>query len=243
MAMTFTGRQLITRAGTLVGIWSQGETPSAADMQDALAILNGLLDGLNTQRLTIPSSTRTVFSFTAATSTYTIGPGGDWDTVRPISIDTLNVLALTATPSFEISVGPLTEQMYNDLSIKDLTAPFPTNFYYDATFPLGQVFVWPTPTDVTNYEAVLYVATQLTGFTDLGADVVMPPAYYRMLYYNLALELAPAFQRPLDAAIVKFAADSLGDVKRNNLVMMDLASGAALPGTGGIYDIYSDSNY
>ena len=71
----------------------------------------------------------------------------------------------------------------------------------------------------------------------------MPPAYYRMLYYNLALELAPAFQRPLDPAIVKFAGDSLGDVKRVNLEMMDLAPGAALPGTGGIYNIYSDSNY
>jgi len=40
----------------------------------------------------------------------------------------------------------LTEQMYDSLSIKDLTATFPTSFYYNETFPLGQIFVWPMPT-------------------------------------------------------------------------------------------------
>lgn len=243
MAVTFTARQLITRAGTLAGIWSQGETPSAADMVDAQALLNGLLDTLNTQRLALPSSSRNVFSFTANTSTYTIGPGGTWNTTRPVSIDAMNVLALTSTPSFEIALTPLTEQMYDDLSIKGLTATFPTNFYFNATFPLAEIFVWPAPTDAVNYQAVVYVPTQLTEITDLAASVVMPPAYYRMLYYNLAMEIAPAFARPLDPLIAKFATDSLSDAKRNNLPMLDLAAGAALPGTGGIYNIWADVNY
>lgn len=243
MAFSFTARQLITRSGTLVGIWSQGETPSAADMQDALAILNGFVDSLNTQRLSLPASSREVFSFSAATSTYDIGPGGTWNTTRPVSIDAMNVLSLTATPSFEIPMLELTEQMYDGLSIKNQTATFPTNYRYNETFPLGQIFVWPTPTDVSNYQAVIYAATQLIGFSDLGASVTMPPAYYRMLYYNLALELAPAFARPIDPAIAKFAADSLGDVKRVNLEMTDLAAGANLPGTDGIYNIYADQNY
>lgn len=241
-AITFTALQLITRAGTLAGIFAQGEVPSAADGQDALAILNGLVDGFATQRLALPASQREVFAFTANQSTYSIGPGATWNTTRPVSIDAMAVLSLTATPNFEIGMSALDDQSYDALSIKGLTATFPTYYYWNATFPTGSIFVYPTPTDSTNYEAVLYTPTQLSTFTALSTSVTMPPGYYRMLYYNLAQELAPAFARELSPTIAGFAAQSLADIKRINVEMTDLAAGAALPGVGGIYSIYSDQN-
>lgn len=245
MAIAFTPLQLITRSGTLVGIFAQGETPSAADAQDALAIVNGLLDGFATQRLTLPASQREVFSFVTNTSTYTIGPSGaDWTTTRPASIDTMAVLSVNAQPyPFEIPMAPLDDQSYDGLSIKTLTATFPFNYYYNATFPNGTLFVWPTPTDVANYQAVLYTPTQLATFATLTTSYTLPPGYYRMLYYNLALEMAPAFGRPMDPVIAKLAGDSLADIKRLNVEMTDLSAGVSLPGTGGIYNIYGDVNY
>lgn len=242
-ALTFTALQLITRAGTLAGIFAQGEVPSAADGQDALALLNGLVDGFATQRLALPASQREVFSFVTSQSTYTIGPSGaDWVTTRPVSIDAMAVLSLTATPNFEIGMAPLDDQSYTALSIKGLTAPFPTYFYWNATFPNGSIFVYPTPTDAVNYQAVLYTPTQLSTFATLSTSVTMPPGYYRMLYYNLAQELAPAFARELSPVVAGLAAQSLADIKRINVEMLDLGPGAPLPGVGGIYSIYSDQN-
>lgn len=242
-AITFTATQLVTRAATLVGILASGETLPPADASDALVLLNGLLDGFTTQRLTLPVTGREVFPFTANTGSYTIGPTGVWATTRPASIDAMAVLSLTATPNFEIPMAPLDDQSYQSLSIKGLTAPFPYNYYYNATYPNGTLTVWPTPTDNANYQAVLYTPTQISTFAALSTSVTLPPGYYRMLYYNLAVEMAPAWGKPIDPVIATQAERSLADIKRLNLEMVDLQSGASLPGTGGIYNMYSDTNY
>jgi len=243
-AITFTAQQLLSRANSLVGVLGTGEVMSAEVGQDSLAILNGLLDNWQTQRLTLPASQREVFTFTSNTSTYSIGPTGTWNTTRPVSIDAMAVLSLTATPNFEIPVAPLDDQSYDALTIKGLTAPFPYNYYYNATTPNASIFVYPTPTDASNYQAVLYTPTQLTTFATLATSVTMAPGYYRALYYNVAIELGLAFQRSdISPLIMKLAADSLQDIKRLNLEPLDLQSGAPLPGTGGIYSIYADTNY
>lgn len=243
--MTFTGTQLVSKALTLVGAIATGEAPSAAEAQDALLILNGLLDTFANQRLAMPASGRDVFTTVDNQSTYTVGPGADFNiTPKPIRIDYASVLSLNASPSFEIPMQALDEQSYAGITIKDETSTFPSNYFYNATQGVnGSLFLWQTPTQSATYQIVLYTPTQLAQFPSLNTTVTMNAGYYRMLYYNLAVELAPAFYKALDPQIVRLAVSSLADIKRTNLQMIDLDTSSSLPGTSGIYSIYSDQNY
>lgn len=244
MATTFTAGQLLTRANKLMGVIAGNETmpPDIAD--DSLVLLNGLLDSFTTQSLTLPATSREVFDYTAGVNTYLIGPGQTWDATRPSSIEFAAVLSSTASPSFEIAMGLLDDQSYQAISIKDLEMTFPVQLYYNATNEVsGSVFVWGTPTDDANYQQVLYTSIQLVQFSDFTSSVTMAPGYYRMLYYNIAVELGMAFQVPFRADVAKLAESSLKDIKRLNLSMQDLVTDTALPGNDGIYNVWSDQNY
>lgn len=245
MAITFTAQQLIARAAALVGVAPVGDSLSNANAQFCLPILNGFLDTLGTQRLALPASERDVFNLTAGQQTYTIGPSGDWDITRPVQIDQMNVLRTPGDGSdpFEIPLGALDDQSYGELSIKTLTADFPFYYYYNATAPLGSIFLWPEATDVTTNQIVLYAPTQLVTFATLQTSATMAPGYYRMLYYNAAVEIGLGYGKPIEPNVLRLAQESLADVQRVNLQMLDLQPGAELPGTAGIYNIYGDLNY
>lgn len=241
MAITFTGRDLVTQAMKLIGALGQAETPAAADAADALTMANGFIDGLATQRLALPASDRTVFSFITNQSTYSVGPTGDWTMTRPASIDYVNVLGLTATPTFEMNCTALDDQSYAAVVQKSLTAPFPVQYYWNATTPNGTIFFWPTPTDAVNYQAVLYTPTQLTTFATLDTSATLAPGYYRMLLYNVASECFALFARPEVPRVTAIARDALADVKRLNLEPLDLITPIGMGGSG-VYSIYGDTN-
>lgn len=244
MATTFTAGQLLTRANKLMGVIAGNESMPADIAADSLVVLNGLLDSFTTQPLMLPATTREVFNYTVGVNTYLIGPSQTWNTARPSAIEFAAVLSSTATPSFEIAQGILDDQSYQAISIKDLEMTFPVQVYYNPTnLVSGQIFVWGTPTDTSNYQQVLYLAQQLTQFADLTTSVTMASGYYRMLYYNVAVELGMAFQVPFRADVAKFAESSLKDAKRLNLQAMDLQTDLSLPGGSGIYNSYSDTNY
>ncbi len=243
-AITFTPSTLLSQAFRLTGVLSQGE-PMDADMAtDGLALFNGLIDNLQTQRLALPASGRDVYTFVNGQSTYTIGPdGADWTAPRPVSIDYVNVLNRLAAIPFEIPLDSLDDQSFAAVTQKTLTSNFPFQYYWNATTPNGSIFFWPTPTDVATYQAVLYTPTQLSTFMYLVTSVSMAPGYYRMLLYNIAIELAIAWGRPPDPRISQIAQQSLADIKRVNTEPIDLITPGALPGTDGIYNIYGDLNY
>ncbi len=244
MSFTFTARQLLTRSAQLVGMIAQNETLDAATAEDSLVLLNSLLDSFTTQDLVLPATGRDVFSYTDNVNTYLIGPGSTWNTDRPSEISYASVLSNTASPAFEIPMVVISDQVYFGITIKDLTAPFPFQLYYNATnLATGSIFVWPTPVDSANYSQVLYTPTQLTQFALLTTQVTMASGYYRMLYYNVGVEMGMAYGMPARPEVEARAMSSLKDVKRLNLQMVDLSSDRALPGLGGIYNVYGDVNY
>lgn len=244
-AVTFTARDCVTKALQALGAVAIGEAPSNDLGQMGLDLLNGFIDGLLTQRLSLPAQSRDVYSFVANQSTYTIGPSGaDWTASRPVSVDYVSVLNRTVSPPFEIPLDALSQQSYAAVTLKTLTANFPFQYFWNPTFPNGSIFFWPTPTDSSNYQAVLYTPSQLSTFASLNTSTTMAPGYYRMLYYNLAVELQPFSGAPgIPAAVAMAAEKSLLDIKRVNLQMYDLITPGALPGTDGIYNIYGDVNY
>ena len=244
MATTFNAGTLLTRANKLMGVLGGNEVMPPDVAEDSLAILNALLDGFATQELAMPATSRDVYSFTANVNTYLIGPGQTWNATRPTEIQNAAVFADTASPAFEIPMGLLDDQSYQAITIKDMPMTFPVQLYYNALNDVaGSIFVWGTPTDAANYQQVLYTPTQLVQFGDLTTSVTMAPGYYRMLYYNVALELGMAFQTQPRADVMQAAEKSLKDIKRINLQAQDLTTNAGLPGVNGIYNIFGDVNY
>ena len=84
--MSVTARSLILGAFELIQVFQPGEVPDAVQMQGALTRLNRMMGTWALQPLTIPVIAREVFALTANVGTYTIGPGGDFDTSRPAKL-------------------------------------------------------------------------------------------------------------------------------------------------------------
>lgn len=90
--MPINAQTIINRAFRDLGVTAQNENPSASEAIDALARLNEMVESWANQPLTIPCVNRAVFPVVSNQSTYTIGPGGDFDTVRPLSLQGAGLL-------------------------------------------------------------------------------------------------------------------------------------------------------
>lgn len=239
-----TANDLIARTLKTIGVLGAGETAQADDAADAFIQLNSMIDSWATQRLTIYSVARTLFTLAASTSSYTIGTGGTFNIVRPIWITAASIIPdrnAAAAQKTEIPIRILNLQEWRNVSIKALTSTYPSELYYETTWTAGlaTIYVWPTP-DNSDAQLVLYTPTALAKFSDRTTDYTFPPGYEEALRYQLALRLAPEFGRSLQQEVQILAADSLANIKRVNTNDDVLSIDSALLGHGGRYDWRTD---
>jgi hypothetical protein len=246
MAVTVAPSSIIARALRLIGALASGETPSGAEQSDALAVLNQMIDGWATQRLTIPSINRYQFAVSASVGSYTLGPTGVWTVpVRPERLDHASLVLKSSTPNIEIPLAVLTDDEYALLGIKGLTTTLPTQIYYNANVansPNGLVaLLWPVPTITTN-DIALYIADALAQFADATTSITLAAMYAEALTYNLAERLAPEFGNQLDPAVKDLASRSLASLKANNVKPVELSMDPAFVGQtrAGCYNVLTD---
>lgn len=239
MSIAITPRDLIKSALRLIGALSTGEDPSAAEQSDAFAALNQLIDAWGTEHLTIPYVERLQFDLVADQSTYTIGPGADFDTARPNWLDGAGLLLSTTTPETEIKLHVLTDDEYAAIPIKDESSTYPQDVYYRPTNPDGTIILWPVPNTGDN-PLILYVGKSLAQLEDVTTEVNLAPAYAKALRYALAVDLAPEFGRPLDPLILRTAETTLSFLKTKNFKPSEMT--IEIAGTpSGAYNILTDT--
>src|SRR4029450_749740 len=78
-----TAGRLIYDAYRALRVLRPGQLTSPEGMDDALGVLNDLVDSWNTESLMIPSLRRDVYPLTAGVGSYTLGPGGTLGGERP----------------------------------------------------------------------------------------------------------------------------------------------------------------
>lgn len=225
-----TGQALIARVGRLILGDGAGESPTPAECQDILTVLQAMLGQWATQRLTIHVTERAIFSLVATQQTYTIGPNGDFNHARPLFIDRASYLDTTsAADPFEQEIQILDTQQWQRVAIKALPSPYPQGIYYDYAFTagLGNISFWPEPSDST-VDAILYLPTAITGFADLTTDYTFAPGYEDAIVFNLAKRVAPEFGRPITPDLNMLAAESLANVKRANIRLVELTTDPAI---------------
>jgi hypothetical protein len=216
--MPTTVREIIKSALTKNNAIQPGELPTDSDLDISLEALEGMIDSWSNEKLMIYSFRPFYFVATAGQQVFTLGPGGDWDTPRPMSIQqaylSYNAQINNTNPvtiSFPSNVADLPIAQANDsqwasIAVKQLSAVFPTILYDDGNYPLRNIYLYP----IQNVQQVitLWLWEPLNNFDNLDDPIEFPPGYERCIIYNLAMELAPEFGKTLSEEVISTAATS-----------------------------------
>jgi hypothetical protein len=211
--MATTAGDQINGALRLLGILAEGETPSAATSQDALAALNQMIDSWNTERLSVFSTQDQVFSWPPNVMTRTLGPTGNFVGNRPILIDDSTYFR---DPSNGISYGIklINQQQYNGIAVKTVTSTYPQVMWVNMQYPDITMTVYPVPTKLLEFHIVS--VEELTQPANLSTTLAFPPGYLRAFKYNLACEIAPEFGVEPSPTVSRIAMTSKRNLKRIN---------------------------
>ena len=198
-----TVNELIFAALRALRVYGPNDTPTTQEYADALVLLNLLIDSWSLENLMLYQNTRFVGDLVAGTGSYTIGSGGDFDTTRPLEIETAGVIQdPSVTDTIETPITVLSSKdEYASIVTKATQATFPRFLWYNPSHPLGTVYVNPVPVTSTP-DLVLYLRTLLTSFATGGTTVSVPNGYALALIYNLALLLGPEYDEDIPQFIV-----------------------------------------
>jgi hypothetical protein len=220
-------------------VLASGETAAAADSLEGLAALNRMVNAWKAERVFIYQLTATTKAVTPNDGTYTVGIGGDLAILRPVHLDGVSIRDSVTTPPYEFSLRLLTDQDWAQLRIKTQTASQPQAAWYNRTYPLGTLELWPVPTSAT-LTIVIYAPEAVAEFAALSTAVSLPPGYERLIVKNLALELAPSYGAQPAPQLERQAQDALAVVLRANRVLQEQRFAPDAMIGGGAYDINSD---
>ncbi len=235
-----TVRDLIRMTALQVGAIAQNEILSADEENDALQLLNDIIDDWNTQSLLIYTVQRNVFSFPTTKQTYTLGPGGDFNiAVRPERIEVAAVSLNTSTNSTELPLPLVSYDQWSQIIVKGVSSPIPSVMWPDYQFPLINCSFWPIPS--TTQSVILYMWEGIAQNTSVNTTLALPPGYKRALRYSLELEMGRLYGKPEDQNLLILVGSSMGNIKRINTRMrgqLMKCDSAVLPHKG-VYNYYT----
>ena len=84
--MAITALQLITNSMRLLGAVASGESPTTDEQNDALVVLNDLLDSCNNKGLVVFANSNSAFSLIGGQQSYTIGPDRKSTSLTPSAL-------------------------------------------------------------------------------------------------------------------------------------------------------------
>ena len=226
------------------GVLGVGQTASAEDTNDCFDTLNMMLGEWNSKRWLIYHLIDVPFVSTGAIS-YTVGPGGNFNTPRPDRLEDgcyFRQLIQASSPNqidYPLSILESYED-YSRIGLKQLST-IPQFIFYDPAFPLGNVYPWPVA-QANKYEIHLLLKSQLSQFANLANPINLPAQYYGAIRYNLACRVRTMYQLPPDIQLVALATDALDTIRNMNAAVPRLLMPAGIA-RGAKYNIYSDQRY
>ena len=208
-----TVRQLVTDALRLLKVSEAGEAISAEEASDGLRALNQMISAWNNDSFNLYKIVQRSLSLTASDGEYTIGSGGDIDTIRPLRISSAYVRDSGGT---DHPMEIIQNREWSEIRLKSLDGDYPYYLYYRKSYPLAYINLYPQPgTGMTLY---IECWDQLTGYTSLSESISLPPGYERAFKYNLALEIAPEYVESINPLVTNNASMSKADIQSVNNV-------------------------
>lgn len=242
--MSVTANDIITRAMKALQALGATEVPSAAEATDGLTAFNALLDSWSLEGLNAYRVDENSFTLVPGTASYTIGSGGAINVTRPLDI-TQAYVQDSGSNNFLINIR--TRDRWNMIGNRGttVTSQIPTDMFYDPSYPLGVIYLFPTP--LTAYTVFFDNTLDQVTFAALTTVLSMPKGYERAMVFNLAVEISSQFGIPIPASapgqksIGDLARESLANVKRMNIqeVIAD-TDPAIVSRSYATYNIYQD---
>lgn len=216
-----TALDIIVGAAKLIGVVFKSETLDDDEAQDGLTALNDLLDSWSNDNLSTYAYTLESFPLTNMPS-FTMGIGGDFNTVRPINIAT--AVLRFATVDYDLDIITLDEYQ-TEIPVKSISSPIPQVLAYDNNYPLATIRIYPVPQSGSTL--FLQSNKPLANLSSLTASVDLPPGWKRALKSNLSIDLAPEYGVEVPPTVIEMAKNSLGAIRRATAInqAMPLMSG------------------
>jgi hypothetical protein len=141
------------------------------------------------------------FPLVSGQKSYTIGPGADFDTPRPIFISAADIIFPTdPTVRYPIRIV-LDEQQWMNITVQDISGAPPNVLYYDGGYDINgwaKIYLWYQPPD--GYTLELATWNQLPSFSSIDDIVTLPPGYEDMMVWNFALRVEGMY--PLESKLL-----------------------------------------
>jgi hypothetical protein len=233
-----TPRDIVNLALKTANVVGVGQSSLPEDINDSFNMLNMMIAQWQRRRYMVYNLKTVSLTATGATS-YTIGLGQQFNTERPAKIEAafFRMQSGSSLPvDYPLQVLRAKED-YDRISIKNLNA-FPEYVFYDSAFPIGNVYIWPVPSN--QYQIFLTVMTQLQAFQNLSEVIVMPNEYLDAMQWNLADRITAMYGLPQNPQITNYAKASMLAIKEVNSQIPLLHMPVALRGKSGAYNIYGD---
>jgi hypothetical protein len=189
--MATTVSDLIHSSMRLNGAIAAGEILETNELNDALVSLNQMLSSWNTEGASLVGRSRLVISIAGGVNSYAL-------TQRPVQI----VAASAAISNVDSPLEIVDAAGYEAIPVpeKGLTSIFVKKLYCDYSFPFCSVWLWPTPR--LNGQLEMWLFAVMTQFASLADTISLPEGYEAGLRWNLAVNLAPEYGRPIDQVVL-----------------------------------------
>lgn len=199
-----TTRDLITLILRRAGAISGHDTPSADESNDALEMLNGLIDSWANESLLVFSRVEESFPMTGARE-YTVGIGQSLDTV-PFT----NIIAVYARQgTIDHYMESLSDEDYARIMSKDEQNP-PQYYNYNNGYPVAKLKLYPKP----DASWTLFVVSEKP-LSNLALDdeINLPPGWKRALINCGAVEICPDYNLEPSQSLFMAAKESKAAIK------------------------------
>jgi len=235
-------RQSLLECGA-IGV---GQTPLADDVTDAWARLQFMLLQWEKKRWLV-YHLKTYALISTGQQSYTIGPGGEFDTgpgsTRPGRISSAFVRQQHGNINpvdYQLQIMQSMED-YNWITLKNLHAGPGEAVFLDTDWPLAHVYVWPIPQAFIYQIHVTVYETLPFRYASPAVTVDLPYEYYGAMLYNLAIRLRPKYR------LGTYPGDHLPGMARDSLAVLRAGqvqvAKLRMPNTlrrRGLYNIFSD---
>ena len=231
---------LLEMALKQIGVGVHGNSLAPEDLKNANMLLNTMLAQWQNSGFLSPCRVDMAFQCTGKKK-YLIGPGGDLDIpIRPAKLTAAYCRLLngaTAEKNQEFSDQyndqfqngenstqtvtldyPLqfikSYEEYAQIPLKNI-ATFPAYIYYNPSYPLGEVYLYPVAY-ANVFSCHIVYPEFLNGNIKLDTQLSLPPEYWEGIIYGLAVRLSVVYGKRPDPVLAQLAEDSERVIRLSN---------------------------